>query len=238
VDDFILKVEHLSAYYEDLTALRDISINVRKGEIVSVIGANGAGKTTLLRSIMGLHTQREGSISFNSQLIGDLPSFRLISMGMGYVMSEQAIFPELTVEQNLKVGLITIGDKEKIKKAFERVYTLFPILNQRRVQIASSLSGGEQKMLAIGRPMMMSPSLLLLDEPSLGLAPVVVARVKELLIEINREGVALLIVDQNVHQALRMSQRAYVLENGRIVIEGESPSLLDDPHVKKAYLGR
>jgi len=238
VDKLILNVDHLTAYYDDLIALKDISITVKEGEIVAVIGANGSGKTTLLRSIIGLHTQKDGSITFNNELIKDLPSYKIVSMGIAYVMSEQALFPELTVEQNLRVGVITINKKEEIKKAFENVYSLFPILYQRKNQIAQSLSGGEQKMLAIAKALMMNPSLLLLDEPSLGLAPVIVSKVMEKLLEINKEGVALLLVDQNVQQALRISKHAYVLENGKIVKHGESSSLINDPLVKKAYLGR
>ncbi|MBW1973152.1 MAG: ABC transporter ATP-binding protein [Deltaproteobacteria bacterium] len=234
----MLNVDHLTAYYDDLIALKDISITVKEGEIVAVIGANGSGKTTLLRSIIGLHTQKDGSITFNNELIKDLPSYKIVSMGIAYVMSEQALFPELTVEQNLRVGVITINKKEEIKKAFENVYSLFPILYQRKNQIAQSLSGGEQKMLAIAKALMMNPSLLLLDEPSLGLAPVIVSKVMEKLLEINKEGVALLLVDQNVQQALRISKHAYVLENGKIVKHGESSSLINDPLVKKAYLGR
>lgn len=238
MDKLILNVDHLTAYYDDLIALKDISITVKEGEIVAVIGANGSGKTTLLRSIIGLHTQKDGSITFNNELIKDLPSYKIVSMGIAYVMSEQALFPELTVEQNLRVGVITINKKEEIKKAFENVYSLFPILYQRKNQIAQSLSGGEQKMLAIAKALMMNPSLLLLDEPSLGLAPVIVSKVMEKLLEINKEGVALLLVDQNVQQALRISKHAYVLENGKIVKHGESSSLINDPLVKKAYLGR
>jgi len=233
----MLLVKGLQTYYGHLRALADVSIEVREGEIVSVIGNNGAGKTTMLMTISGVLRPRRGEIVFDGRRIeGQKPSV-IVELGLGHVPEGRQLFPSMTVEENLLMG----GSPRRARAAradeMGRVYRLFPRLEERRRQLAGTLSGGEQQMLAIGRGLMCRPRLLMLDEPSLGLSPVLVTTMFEAIGEINRAGTTILLVEQNVYRALKLSHRGYVLEDGHIVAEGESKALLKDPQIRTRYLG-
>jgi branched-chain amino acid transport system ATP-binding protein len=233
----MLEVRGLRAGYADLTVLWDIDLTVGPGELVGLVGANSAGKTTLLRSISGLHKPIErGEVSFEGSRIDRLPCHRVARLGMGLV-SERTVFPNLSVAENLRLGQLARGDRRSSRFNEEAIYELFPELSSRKWQPARSLSGGERQMVAIGRALLGNPKLLLLDEPSTGIAPKVVHRILDTVKLLNREGVAVLLVDQYVEDALSMSQRAYVLEHGRIVAEDTGENLLSDPAVRRAYLG-
>ncbi|MEM3955617.1 MAG: ABC transporter ATP-binding protein [Candidatus Bathyarchaeia archaeon] len=235
----MLIVENLDAAYGDLQVLWSVSLNVQKGEFVSIIGSNGAGKTTLLKTISGMLMPKGGRIKFFDQDITLLEPHKRAGLGIGHVMEGRRLFPYLTVEENLKMGAYLKEAWEKREETLELVFELFPRLKERRKQRAGTLSGGEQQMLAIGRALMLRPKLLLLDEPSLGIAPKLALSIFDVIKKINDyEGVTILLVEQNVHMALNLSKRSYVLENGKIVLEGPSEELLKNPHVKKAYLGR
>lgn len=235
----MLIVENLDAAYGDLQVLWSVSLNVQKGEFVSIIGSNGAGKTTLLKTISGMLMPKGGKIKFFDQDITLLEPHKRASLGIGHVMEGRRLFPYLTVEENLRMGAYLKEAWEKREETLELVFELFPRLKERRKQRAGTLSGGEQQMLAIGRALMLRPKLLLLDEPSLGIAPKLALSIFDVIKKINDyEGVTILLVEQNVHMALNLSKRSYVLENGKIVLEGSSEELLKNPHVKKAYLGR
>ncbi|MEM2464534.1 MAG: ABC transporter ATP-binding protein [Candidatus Bathyarchaeia archaeon] len=235
----MLKVENVDAAYGDLQVLWSVSLDVLKGEFVSIIGSNGAGKTTLLKTISGMLMPKKGGIKFFEQDVTFLEPHKRAALGIGHVMEGRRLFPYLTVEENLKMGAYLKEAWEKRKETLELVFELFPRLKERRKQRAGTLSGGEQQMLAIGRALMLRPKLLLLDEPSLGIAPKLTLSIFDTIKKINEyEGVAILLVEQNVHMALNISERSYVLENGRIVLEGASKELLNNPRVKKAYLGR
>ena len=238
MDRLLLEIDGLSAAYGDLQVLWDLSLKIREQEIVAFLGANGAGKSTLLRCITGLKSISHGKISMEGRDLSELPPHRRVNEGLVLVPEERGIFPDLSVEDNLRVGGYTVADKEKLASSFEWVYSLFPVLKDRRRQKAGSLSGGEQQMLSIGKGLVSRPKLLLLDELSLGLAPVVVLKLLELIKKIHQEGVTLILVDQNVEKILSVSHRGYVFENGRIVLEGAAQDLLNDPRTKKAYLGR
>lgn len=232
----LLRVENLNAFYDRIHALKDVSLDVREGEIVCLIGANGAGKSTLVKCIAGLLRPRTGRVTFaGEQLNGRAPE-EIVRHGIGLVPEGRRVFPVLTVEENLEIGGYT-RPRSELQTALERVYSLFPILAERRAQLAGSLSGGEQQMLAIGRALMAQPRLLLLDEPSLGLAPRIVAQVFDLLARLNREGMSLLLVEQNAMKALQLAHRGCVLETGRLVLADRAAALLANPKVKEAYLG-
>ncbi len=234
----LLVLENVHTYYGSVHALKGINLTVEEGEIVTLIGANGAGKTTTLKTISGLIKPREGRIIFDGQELNKVPAHKIVYMGISHAPEGRKIFPTLTVEENLLLGAYSLGnDRKAIEANKERVFALFPRLAERRKQLAGTLSGGEQQMLAIGRALMSRPRLLLLDEPSLGLAPMLVKAIFETIKEINRQGVTILLVEQNARAALKLAQRAYVLETGRIVLSGPSHELLQDERVRKAYLG-
>ena len=236
----LLQVQNLSVSYGAIRALHDVSLQIDRGEIVTLIGSNGAGKTTLLRTISGLLKPDGGTIDWNggaASLVGLRPD-QIVRLGVSHSPEGRQIFANLTVRENLMLGAYQQTDAAQIKRGLERAYALFPVLAERREQRAGTLSGGEQQMLAIGRALMQRPQLLLLDEPSLGLAPLIVRKIFEIVREINRsEGVTIFLVEQNAHMALTVANRAYVLQTGRVVMTGAAKELAEDPEVKKAYLG-
>ena len=232
-----LEVEGITKKFGGLTAVNKVSFRVEKGEIVSIIGPNGAGKTTTLSAITGLINQKDGKIIFNGTEVINKPAYEIVKLGISLSPEGREVFPALTVEENLKLGAYTRVDKSEIQESFGYVYKLFPRLRERMKQQAGTLSGGEQQMLAIARALMTRPKLLLLDEPFLGLAPNIVLEVFELIKEINKQGMTVLLIEQNANMALKISNRAYVLENGKVTLEDEAIKLLNDPKVKEAYLG-
>jgi branched-chain amino acid transport system ATP-binding protein len=235
----MLEVEKIESGYGDLQVLWDVSLKVSEGDLVSIIGSNGAGKTTLLRTIGGLLYPKSGKIKFLEKDITKLKPHKRALLGIAHVMEGRKLFPALTVEENLKMGAYLPQAWNKRNETLEIVHNLFPILKERSKQLASTLSGGEQQMLAIGRALMLRPKLLMLDEPSLGLAPKITLSIFDTIRRINEEAkVAILLVEQNVHLSLQLSKRAYVMENGKIVLEGTSEDLLKDPKLKKTYLGK
>ena len=233
----LLELSGLHAGYGRMEVLRGIGLVVDEGEIVCLIGANGAGKTTTLACISGLIRPTQGKIRFSGHDLGRRPGHEIVSLGLSQVPEGRRIFAELTVRENLEMGAYARRDREGIRKDLERVNGLFPILVEREKQLGGTLSGGEQQMLAIGRAMMARPKMLLLDEPSLGLAPIIVRQIFEVVRELNREGVTILLVEQNAGEALRLSSRGYVLETGSIPLSGYAKDLIHHPDVKKAYLG-
>jgi branched-chain amino acid transport system ATP-binding protein len=233
----MLELKGVISGYGAIEALKGIDLRIEKGEIVTLIGANGAGKSTTLRSITGLVVPTAGEILFEGTLLNGVPTHRITSMGISMVPEGRAIFANLTVLENLEMGAYLQTDKAKNAGELERVYTLFPRLKERRKQLGGTLSGGEQQMLAIGRALMARPRLLLLDEPSLGLAPLLVHTIFGAIDAINKEGTTILLVEQNANAALKHSHRAYVLETGTLVMDGPSSQLAADPRVKEAYLG-
>src|SRR6266850_2080590 len=232
----LLRLDGLEAGYGDLTAVSGVSLEVRQGEAVALIGSNGAGKTTTLRAITGLLPPRGGRVEFDGVRIDGLDTAKIVTLGIAHVPEGRQLFPTLTVRDNLELGARG-GDRRQRAETLDSVFTLFPRLRERERQLAGTLSGGEQQMCAIGRGLMARPRLLLLDEPSLGLAPVMVRLIFENLKRINESGTTILLVEQNVARALALSHRAYVLENGRIVLDGPREALQQSPHVKQAYLG-
>ena len=234
----LLRLDGLEAGYGDMTAIRGVSLEVRQGEIVALIGSNGAGKTTTLRAICGLLPLRRGTVELDGRRISGLSSAAVVAGGIAHVPEGRQLFPTMTVLENLELGARSAESRRLRGETFEHVFALFPRLAERRRQLAGTLSGGEQQMTAIGRALMARPRLLMLDEPSLGLAPVVVGSIFTNLGAINRDGVTILLVEQNVLRALRLSHRAYVLENGTIALEGASQRLLADEGIKRAYFGR
>lgn len=233
----MLKIEDLHVYYGRIHALKGISLKVEAGEIVSLIGANGAGKTTLLRAISGLVPAREGSISFEGKSLARLKAEEIVRLGISHVPEGRRIFANMSVRENLNLGAYLRRDPKEVTESFERVFTLFPRLKERLQQKAGTLSGGEQQMLAIGRALMARPRLLLLDEPSLGLAPLLVRQIFAILKDINEQGTTLLLVEQNAHMALSIAHRGYVLETGRIVLADTAERLRASEEVQAAYLG-
>lgn len=234
----MLKIEGLHTYYGNIHALKGIDMEVQKGEIVSLIGSNGAGKSTLLSTITGIAHAQSGSITFKGNSITNTAPYNITKTGISISPEGREVFPALTVEENLRLGAFIVKDKTKIKDGYERVYELFPRLKERYKQSAGTLSGGEQQMLAIGRALMSNPELLLLDEPSLGLAPNLVLMIFDLIRSINQQGVTILLIEQNANMALSVSNRAYVLENGVVSMSGNAKDIASDPRVKKAYLGQ
>ena len=232
-----LEVDDIHTFYGNIEALKGISIEVEEGEIVTLIGSNGAGKSTTLRSISGITPPREGSVKFNGTEIGEVPPQEIVQMGISQSPEGRHIFPRMTVRENLELGAYLRKDRSEIQKDMERVYGLFPRLKERERQKGGTMSGGEQQMLAIGRALMASPKLLLLDEPSMGIAPILVERIYETIAEINRQGTTILLVEQNANYALDVSKRGYVLETGTVALEDASANLRTNPEVQKAYLG-
>ncbi len=233
----LLEVKDLEVYYGVIQALKGISFEVNKGEIVTLIGANGAGKTTTMQSIMGLIPSRHGTVTYDGKNITKMPCHKIVHLGMTQVPEGRHVFQELTVYENLMMGAYTKTDKKQIKADVEEIYTRFPRLGERRNQVAGTLSGGEQQMLAMGRAMMSHPDLLMLDEPSMGLSPLLVDQVFEIIKDYHKSGTTILLVEQNAGKSLAISDRAYVLENGAIVLSGKGEELLKSDMVKKAYLG-
>jgi branched-chain amino acid transport system ATP-binding protein len=233
----MLKVEHLDAHYEDLQVLWDLSLEVNPGELVALIGSNGSGKSTLLRVITGLLPPTRGQLTYKGIRLNNLPPHEIVNLGVSMVPEGRRVFPKMTVLANLEMGAFPDKAKKDKRESLKRVYEIFPILGERAHQFAGSLSGGEQQMLAIGRALMSKNDLFLLDEMSLGLAPIIVENIFEVVSQINKAGISILLVEQNVPATLSIADRAYVLESGRIVKQDKAKTLLNDPYVKEAYLG-
>ncbi len=234
----LLEVRDLDAGYGDTQALWGVSIDVAEGAIVSLVGANGAGKSTLLRAISGLIRPRRGEIAFRGRSIAGVAPQQIVATGVSHVPEGRGLFAQMTVQENLELGAYPAGVRARAAQSLERVFALFPRLRERQSQLAGSLSGGEQQMLAIGRAVMACPALLLLDEPSMGLSPKIVHEMFELIRTLNRDGVTILLVEQNIHQALQIADDAYVLQTGHIVMRGRGAELLADPAIRSAYVGK
>lgn len=233
----ILELNDVNTYYGAIHALKGISLHIDEGEIVTLIGANGAGKSTTLKTISGLVRPRSGTISFAAQRIDTLPAHKVTALGVAHVPEGRKIFPRLTVRENLEMGAYTISDHKAVEEAIDRVFALFPRLKERASQQGGTLSGGEQQMLAVGRGLMLRPRLLMLDEPSMGLAPIVVEQIFQTLAELNKQGVTILLVEQNAHLALQVANRGYVVQTGAIALTDTATNLRENEMVKAAYLG-
>jgi branched-chain amino acid transport system ATP-binding protein len=233
----MLTIKDLQVYYGVIQAIKGISFDVNEGEVIALIGANGAGKTTILHTITGLVSAKTGSILFEGNDLTKIPAHKIVSLGMAHVPEGRRIFAELTVLENLKMGAYTRKDKKEIEDTIAKVYKRFPRLNERKNQIAGTLSGGEQQMLAMGRALMSHPRIILMDEPSMGLSPLFVSEIFDIIKEISESGTTVLLVEQNAKKALSIANRAYVLETGKIVLAGDAKELMNDDSVKKAYLG-
>ena len=234
----MLKVENLVVSYGGIEALKGISLNVPEGKIITLIGANGAGKSTLLRTIIGLVKPESGKISYNEKELTSLNSQKIVTTGITLVPEGRRVFSNLTVLENLKIGAYMRNDKAEIEKDIEWIYGMFPRLQERNWQLAGTLSGGEQQMLAVGRALMCRPKLIMMDEPSLGLAPLVIKDIFRIIQEINAKGMTILLIEQNANMALKIADWAYVLETGRITMEGTGKELLENPQIREAYLGK
>lgn len=233
----MLEVNDIQVYYGLIQAIKGISFQVDAGEVISLIGANGAGKTTILHTVTGLLNPKQGSINFEGQDITKVPAHKIVSLGMSHVPEGRRVFAQLSVYENLKLGSYTRSDKDEIEETLAKVYKRFPRLEERKRQLAGTLSGGEQQMLAMGRALMSKPRIILMDEPSMGLSPILVSEIFDIIREISESGTTVLLVEQNAKKALSISDRAYVLETGKIVLEGKASVLINDESVKKAYLG-
>ncbi len=233
----MLEIEKLEVYYGAINAIKGISFNVEQGEVIALIGANGAGKTTILHTMTGLVAAKHGSIRFNGKELTKTPAHKIVSMGMAHVPEGRRVFAQLSVYENLMLGAYTRKDKAEINESIEHVYERFPRLKERQNQLAGTLSGGEQQMLAMGRALMSKPSIILMDEPSMGLSPLYVSEIFDIIQEINKSGTTVLLVEQNAKKALSIANRAYVLETGNIALSGDAHELMDNEQVKKAYLG-
>ena len=233
----MLEVKDLEVYYGVIQAIKGISFHVEEGEVIALIGANGAGKTTTLQTITGMLNAQAGSIQFEGTELTKIPGHKIVSMGMAHVPEGRRVFAQLSVLENLKLGAYTRKDKTEIEESLKRVYKSFPRLEERKNQLAGTLSGGEQQMLAMGRALMSKPRIVLMDEPSMGLSPIFVEEIFNIIKEISAEGTTVLLVEQNAKKALSTADRAYVLETGKIVLEGDAKDLLNDESIKKAYLG-
>jgi branched-chain amino acid transport system ATP-binding protein len=233
----MLEVRRLECRYGKVSVLKGVSLEVRQGELVALIGANGAGKTTTLRAISGLVPPVGGHIVFEGADITRMPARRILAMGIAHCPEGRCVFPYMTVQENLEMGCYLRADRARIAEDTDRILSRFPVLAERRSQPAGTLSGGEQQMLAIGRALMSRPKLMLFDEPSLGLAPTMVERTFEIVLEIRRAGTTVLMVEQNAYAALEMCDRSYVLESGEVTLQGSGPELISNPHVRQAYLG-
>jgi branched-chain amino acid transport system ATP-binding protein len=233
----MLEVKDIQVYYGMIQAIKGVSFHVDEGEVVALIGANGAGKTTILHTVSGLLTPKNGNVLFEGQDITKIPGHKIVSMGMAHVPEGRRVFAQLTVLQNLKMGAYTRKDKEEIQQTLQNVFERFPRLEERQNQLAGTLSGGEQQMLAMGRALMSRPKIILMDEPSMGLSPIFVNEIFDIIQEVSKSGTTVLLVEQNAKKALSIADRAYVLETGKIVLEGKAEDLLQDDSIKKAYLG-
>ena len=233
----MLEVKDLQVYYGMIQAIKGISFEVNQGEVIALIGANGAGKTTILHTVTGLIAPKAGSIVFEGQDITKIPAHKIVSMGMAHVPEGRRVFAQLSVYDNLKMGAYTRKDKNEIEESLEMVYKRFPRLEERKNQMAGTLSGGEQQMLAMGRALMSQPKIILMDEPSMGLSPIFVNEIFDIIQEVSASGTTVLLVEQNAKKALSIADRAYVLETGNIALEGDAKVLMNDDSIKKAYLG-
>ena len=233
----MLEVKDLHVHYGVIEAIKGIDFEVNKGEVIALIGANGAGKTTILHTVTGLIQPTKGTITFEGKDITKTPGYKIVSLGMAHVPEGRRVFAQLSVLENLKLGAYTRKDKTEIEESLKRVYKSFPRLEERKNQLAGTLSGGEQQMLAMGRALMSKPRIVLMDEPSMGLSPIFVEEIFNIIKEISAEGTTVLLVEQNAKKALSIADRAYVLETGKIVLEGNAKDLLNDESIKKAYLG-
>jgi branched-chain amino acid transport system ATP-binding protein len=233
----MLEIKDLSVYYGVIQALKGISFEVNEGEVIALIGANGAGKTTTLHTLTGILPAKTGSITFNGVELTKTPAHKIVKMGIAHVPEGRRIFQQLTVLDNLKLGAFTRKDKDGIAEDMEKIYKRFPRLAERKSQIAGTLSGGEQQMLAMGRALMSRPKIIVMDEPSMGLSPILVSEIFDIITSIRKDGTTVLLVEQNAKKALAIADRAYVLETGRITLSGKASDLINDENVKKAYLG-
>ncbi len=233
----MLEIKDLEVYYGVIQAIKGISFEVNQGEVIALIGANGAGKTTTLHTITGLISPKKGSVTFEGKDITKVPAHKIVSMGMAHVPEGRRVFAELSVYENLKMGAYTRKDKNEIEESLANVYKRFPRLEERKNQMAGTLSGGEQQMLAMGRALMSRPKIILMDEPSMGLSPILVNEIFDIIRSVSESGTTVLLVEQNAKKALSIADRAYVLETGRITMEGNAKDLLEDDSIKKAYLG-
>ncbi len=233
----MLEVKDLQVYYGMIQAIKGISFEVNQGEVIALIGANGAGKTTILHTVSGLLTPKKGSVIFEGQDITKIPAHKIVSMGMAHVPEGRRVFAQLSVYDNLKMGAYTRSDKNEIEESLEMVYKRFPRLEERKNQMAGTLSGGEQQMLAMGRALMSKPKIILMDEPSMGLSPIFVNEIFDIIQEVSASGTTVLLVEQNAKKALSIADRAYVLETGTIALQGDAKELMNDDSIKKAYLG-
>ncbi len=233
----MLEIKDIEVYYGMIQAIKGISFEVNKGEVIALIGANGAGKTTILHTITGLLSPKCGSVLFEGKDITKVPAHKIVSLGMAHVPEGRRVFAELTVYENLKMGAYTRKDKDEIEQTLQMVYQRFPRLEERKNQLAGTLSGGEQQMLAMGRALMSHPKIIVMDEPSMGLSPILVNQIFDIIEEVSKSGTTVLLVEQNAKKALSIADRAYVLETGKIVLEGNAKELMNDDSIKKAYLG-
>ncbi|HHT51307.1 MAG TPA: ABC transporter ATP-binding protein [Eubacteriaceae bacterium] len=233
----MLVLKDVNVYYGSIQALRDVNIKIEKGEIVTLIGSNGAGKSTILRTISAIVKPISGDILYNGEAIQSFLAPNIVKLGISHSPEGRRVFSTMTVMENLELGAYTRKDKKQIKEDFDYVFSLFPILHERKYQLAGTLSGGEQQMLAMARALLSRPKLLLLDEPSLGLAPLIVNDIFSIIKDINESGTTILLVEQNANKALQIADRAYIIQNGNIVIEGSANDLLNDNRIKKSYLG-
>ena len=233
----MLSVNNLQVHYGMIQAIKDVSFEVNEGEVIALIGTNGAGKTTILHTVSGLLQPTKGSVIFEGQDITKVPAHKIVSLGMAHVPEGRRVFAQLTVLENLKLGAYTRKDKNEMEETLQMIYKRFPRLEERKNQVAGTLSGGEQQMLAMGRALMSHPKIILMDEPSMGLSPIFVEEVFKIIRDISAEGVTVLLVEQNAKKALNIADRAYVLETGNIILQGDAKKLMNDESVKKAYLG-
>ena len=233
----MLEVKDLEVYYGMIQAIKGVSFHVDQGEVIALIGANGAGKTTILHTVTGLLSPKKGSVVFEGQEVTKIPAHKIVSLGMAHVPEGRRVFAELSVYENLKMGAYTRKDKSEIEENLQKIYERFPRLKERKNQMAGTLSGGEQQMLAMGRALMSQPKIILMDEPSMGLSPIFVNEIFDIIREVSESGTTVLLVEQNANQALRVAKRGYVIETGEIVLSDDADKLLSNPQVKEAYLG-
>ncbi|MBQ4259380.1 MAG: ABC transporter ATP-binding protein [Lachnospiraceae bacterium] len=233
----MLEIQDIEVYYGMIQAIKGVSFSVEQGEVIALIGANGAGKTTILHTVSGLLAPKKGKVIFEGKDISKVPGHKIVSMGMAHVPEGRRVFAQLTVLENLKMGAYTRKDKKEIDETLQKVFKHFPRLQERQNQLAGTLSGGEQQMLAMGRALMSHPKIILMDEPSMGLSPIFVSEIFDIIKEVSKSGTTVLLVEQNAKKALSIADRAYVLETGKIVLSGDAKELMNDDSIKKAYLG-